>query len=87
LRILGRGWGFDDVAEATGMSEQTARTSFLKFCTNFVQSEYSEYIQSPAEDVEVLQKVSSTYYEKLGLPGCIGSVDCVHIRWDKCPVG
>jgi hypothetical protein len=39
LRILGRGWCFGDVAEATGMSEETACTSFLKFCTNFVQYE------------------------------------------------
>jgi hypothetical protein len=20
-----------------------------------------------------------------GLPKCIGSVDCVHVGWDKCP--
>ena len=28
LRVLGRGWYFDDVAESTGMSEETARVSF-----------------------------------------------------------
>jgi len=26
-------------------------------------------------------------YGRLGLPGCIGSVDCVHIPWEKCPAG
>ena len=25
-------------------------------------------------------------YKALGLPGCVGSVDCVHIGWDQCPV-
>ena len=24
-------------------------------------------------------------YTARGLPGCIGSVDCVHIAWDRCP--
>ena len=25
-------------------------------------------------------------YKAMGLPGCVGSVDCVHIGWDHCPV-
>ena len=24
-------------------------------------------------------------YKALGLPGCIGSMDCTHLHWDKCP--
>ena len=24
-------------------------------------------------------------YTARGLPGCIGSVDCIHIAWDRCP--
>jgi hypothetical protein len=24
-------------------------------------------------------------YAQLGLPGCVGLVDCVHIGWSKCP--
>ena len=23
----------------------------------------------------------------LGLPGCLGSIDCVHLVWNNCPVG
>ena len=26
-------------------------------------------------------------YERVGLPGCVGSIDCVHLVWDKCPAG
>ena len=26
-------------------------------------------------------------YERIGLPGCCGSVDCVHLVWDKFPAG
>ena len=25
-------------------------------------------------------------YERVGLPGCIGSIDCVHLIWNNCPV-
>ena len=25
-------------------------------------------------------------YRDMGLPGCVGSVDCVHIGWDQCPI-
>ena len=25
-------------------------------------------------------------YEMVGLPGCIGSIDCVHLIWTNCPV-
>jgi hypothetical protein len=24
-------------------------------------------------------------YQKLGFPGCVGSVDVIHIWWDMCP--
>jgi hypothetical protein len=26
------------------------------------------------------------YSNRLGLPGCVGSMDCTHISWHKCPV-
>lgn len=26
-------------------------------------------------------------YCDLGIPGCLGSVDCVHVGWDMCPAG
>ena len=26
-------------------------------------------------------------YRRKGLPGCVGSVDCVHVQWDRCPSG
>lgn len=27
------------------------------------------------------------FYALLGLPGCLGSIDCVHVGWDGCPAG
>ena len=37
------------------------------------------------EDIEIANAME--VYTKLGLPGCIGSADCVHIRWERCPAG
>ncbi len=29
----------------------------------------------------------SLYYSDVGLPGCCGSMDVVHIKWGNCPSG
>jgi hypothetical protein len=83
LRILGRGAVFDDIAELSGMSESSALRSFKMFCMNFSRTYYHEYVQVPSG--ERLKSVL-TVYARLGLPGCIGSTDCVHVKLDKCPV-
>ena len=47
LRILGRDWNFDDIAEATLMGETTARRAFPTFCEKFVEVYYSDYVKRP----------------------------------------
>ena len=42
-----------------------------------------EYIYMPRNDDDYRDVVGE--YTARGLPGCIGSVDCVHIAWDRCP--
>jgi hypothetical protein len=27
------------------------------------------------------------FYDAVGLPGCCGSVDVVHVKWSNCPAG
>jgi hypothetical protein len=29
----------------------------------------------------------SKYYKAVGLPGCVGSMDVVHVKWANCPAG
>jgi hypothetical protein len=84
LRVLGRNWNFDDIAEATFMGESTARRMFHTFCSNFVEHFYSVFVYRPTGDK--LSRVMKVF-EQMGLPGCIGSTDCVHLKWDRCPVG
>jgi hypothetical protein len=38
--------------------------------------------RTPEELVEIVMR----QYEELGLPGCCGSMDRVHVGWDSCPV-
>ena len=40
-------------------------------------------MKGPSNNQEVTDVTK--IYERLGLPGCVGSADCVHIRWDMCP--
>ena len=47
LRILGRNWTFDDVAEATGMGETTVRRAFMQFTKNFSINNYDIYVTKP----------------------------------------
>jgi hypothetical protein len=42
-----------------------------------------EYIFMPTTN-EQFEKVVGEYSAR-GLPGCVGSVNCVHVGWDKCP--
>eukprot|EP00187_Rhodella_violacea_P013328 CAMPEP_0184712916 /NCGR_PEP_ID=MMETSP0314-20130426/3377_1 /TAXON_ID=38298 /ORGANISM="Rhodella maculata, Strain CCMP 736" /LENGTH=190 /DNA_ID=CAMNT_0027175447 /DNA_START=12 /DNA_END=581 /DNA_ORIENTATION=- len=34
---------------------------------------------------EALYREVQRAYEQRGLPGCVGSIDCVHVGWDRCP--
>lgn len=65
------------------MSETTVRRAFLDFCGIFVDSYYSTYIYRP--EGEKLEKMMDVY-SRMSLPGCIGSTDCVHLKWDRCPI-
>lgn len=65
-----------------GMSESTVRLAFNTFTENFVNVYYGDYISRPTG--AKLDSMMAVFI-KMGLPGCIGSTDCVHIKWDRCP--
>ena len=66
------------------MGETTVRRAVLDFCGNFIDNYYSSYIYRP--EGEKLTGMINVY-ARMGLPGCIGSTDCVHLKWDRCPIG
>ena len=79
LRVLGRGYCFDGVEELCFISAEVLRTLFHNFCACFAAKYFSVYCTAPATPEEI--KHPTGVYARMGLPGCIGSTDCVHIRW------
>lgn len=84
LRILGRGSCADDMEELSGVAESTCINIFHVFIANMVTKFFTTYVKPPTG--EKLEEVMDTY-ARLGFPGAVGSVDCTHIYWGKCPVG
>lgn len=82
LRVLGRGTCFDGIEELTGGSAECHRVFFHKFCELFARRYYDEYVYLPRDDNE--KRAWASDYARMGLPGAIGSTDCVHVKWERC---
>ena len=55
----------------------------MAYIARFAMEMYHIYVHGPRNNSE-MENVSGLYAAS-GFPGCIGSTDCVHIRWEKCP--
>ena len=83
--LLGSGCTYDLVEECTNVAQGTIRLFFQnKFC-KWGKRLSRDLVQLPETEAEMRHVVG--LYERIGLPGCVGSVDCVHLVWDKCPAG
>ena len=88
LLILGLlfyvGWDttFDLIATNTEIDGEVHRTFHHKICGRFKDIK-DEYIYLPRNEVELEQVVSQ--YTSYGFPGCVGSIDVVHIAWGNYP--
>ena len=85
LRFLTWAAPFKQLEELTEVSEFTHRRFFLDEFLPWGCRLARQIIFLPRDDAEY-DAVESVYREK-GLPGCVGSVDCVHVDWDRCPAG
>jgi Plant transposon protein len=83
LRMLGKGCSWDLLYELSGISADVHRRWTLAFVDKFSKDMYSVYVHGPRNS-EDLNAVTSLY-AACGFPGCVGSTDCVHIRWEMCP--
>eukprot|EP00904_Undaria_pinnatifida_P004183 jgi/Undpi1/13766/HiC_scaffold_9.g03417.m1 len=82
LQVLGRGNCFADVASFSLMSRSTAEKSFHRFCDCFSAGLWHQWVRLPEGDD--LKNVESIY-SRLGFPGAVGSTDCTHVAWERCP--
>jgi hypothetical protein len=85
LRVLGRATCFDGIEELTGASAEAHRVFFHTFCERFSKKYYDEYVYLPRTAEETANWARD--YSLMGLTGAIGSTDCVHLHWDRCPHG
>jgi hypothetical protein len=80
--IIGRGWTFDDLGEATGVSLEVHRSflkEFVKACRSHL---YPEWVKRPETPEEISDCMAE--FSEAGLDGCIGSADVTHIVLEKC---
>lgn len=82
LRYLGRGWTFDDLEEATGISEESHRCFFHKFIKACRIHFYPKYVVEPSSHEEIADAMAE--FSEAGFNGCIGSADATHIIMEKC---
>ncbi|XP_044428673.1 uncharacterized protein [Triticum aestivum] len=83
MRMLAYGTPADALDEYLKIGKCTALECLDKFAKGVIQVFGGEYLRRPTrEDVERLLQVN----ESRGFPGMLGSIDCMHWRWEKCPL-
>ncbi len=82
LFVLAQGVTHLVCSACSNLSEEVHRSFFQEWMCR-MSSIKDEFIFMPHDDY-TFQRVTEEHGAR-GLPGCIGSVDCVHIGWDRCP--
>lgn len=80
LCAIGRGWAFDYIAEQTNISEEMYSQFFHDFVQLLAADQFAEWVHTPTDDAQML---SMTQYTDDGFPGAFGSIDGVHIPWER----
>lgn len=83
LRRLGHGRSFHDLEDQSCMSIEAQRQSFM-FFLNSVSERFGPHFLNREPTVTELQRLSDSFAAR-GFPGCVGSVDCMKIKWKNCP--
>ena len=83
LRRLGDGTSYESLDDQARMSCESIRRAFKAFC-HAVRSYYgSEFLNRPSSLSE-LRNIEQNFASK-SFPGCIGSADCMTVKWKSCP--
>ena len=83
LRMSAKGCSFDAIAELSGMSISTMQLFYHNFWEKFVSVYRERWIYYPLTAIEAADNLA--VYNRLGFPGAVGSVDCTHVLWGRCP--
>ncbi|XP_006660673.2 uncharacterized protein LOC102705373 [Oryza brachyantha] len=83
MRMLAYGTPADSLDEYLKIGKSTALECLDKFARGVIEVFGGEYLRHPTrEDLEHILHVN----ESRGFPGMLGSIDCMHWRWEKCPL-
>ena len=72
--------GMDDYLK---MGESTARECLQNFTAGIIELYGKRYLRRPTYDDII--RLYAVHDSRHGFPGMLGSVDCMHWDWDKCP--
>ncbi|WVZ49381.1 LOW QUALITY PROTEIN: hypothetical protein U9M48_000748 [Paspalum notatum var. saurae] len=82
IRMLAYGTPADMLDEYLKIAETTALECLENFVEGVIAVFGTRYLRCPTtEDMERLLQVG----ESRGFPGMLGSIDCMHWRWENCP--
>jgi hypothetical protein len=81
LHVIATGNSQFQVSEKTDLSKEVHIRFFIVWLANMASTK-PEFILFPLDNDGYRFVVDG--HTSMGLPGCVGSVDCVHIGWDKC---
>ncbi|XP_051208182.1 uncharacterized protein [Lolium perenne] len=82
IRMLAYGTSADQLDEVLMMAASTTLECLDKFAQGVIEKFGGEYLRPPrCDEVEHLLQVG----ESRGFPGMLGSIDCMHWPWEKCP--
>jgi hypothetical protein len=82
IRQLANGSPADQLDEYIKIGESIAVECLKMFVQGVVEVFGAKYLRRPtAQDVERLIQLG----ERRGFPGMLGSIDCMHWHWEKCP--
>jgi len=82
IRQLANGSPADQLDEYIKIGESTAVECLKRFVLGVIRVFGTEYLRRPTvDDVDRLMAIG----ERCGFPGMLGSIDCMHWHWEKCP--
>jgi hypothetical protein len=82
LRYIGRGWTFDDIEEATAISEETHRRFLHVFLQWGDSTFFYEQVVMPNNKEEAKKHMGEM--SQAGFHGSVGSSDATHVGMEKC---
>ena len=83
LRYIGRGWTFDDLSEANGISDDTNREFMYSFLDYGSTVLYKKWVLD--ENVKTSVGERESLFRSAGFNGCMGSSDATHVGMLACP--